>query len=234
MQEVNTHVMNSNNKFINNAIKVKRYPVSISHRYHNIRVVGQYHYDSGHIIQKIRQWRNLNVLEVQTCCQVGFYWISVLSVVLCFFSFLVLCLLALCQPTLLLHTQPTASYAPSSPARCTQLARNLLNIDKCCGAHRQLTSTYVHLPTGPNTGPHRHAPLKRYLFKKRNKTKTNTVPTLKRPTFNRKSVSHQMPCLPTLWKPTQWLCVQPSLNSSPTCLMNWRGNIWSENIFCRN
>lgn len=130
----------------------------------------------------------------------------------------VLILLTLWQPTLLPHNQPTVSYTPSAPARCPELARNRRNIDKYCSSvvHiRRLTCTYVQLPTPTDTHPHRHAPLKlrarRRCVLQQLRAKTQAVRTLKGHGFGIKSVLHLMPCLPTLWHPTQLLRVLPTV-----------------------
>lgn len=132
----------------------------------------------------------------------------------------VLILLTLWQPTLLLHNRPTVSYTPAAPARCPELARNHRNIDKYCSsvAHiRRLTCTYVQLPTPADTHPHRHAPLKlrahrRDVFQQSQQQKKNrSSPNSQRSRFGIKSVLYLMPCLPTLWHPTQLLRVQPTV-----------------------
>lgn len=83
------------------------------------------------------------------------------------------------------------------------------------GAFRRLTCAYVQLPTQIDSHPHRHAPLKlprtQKIFIQITPNKNTNSPNSQRSQFGIKSVLHQMPCLPTLWQPTQLFRVQPTL-----------------------
>lgn len=95
------------------------------------------------------------------------------------------------------------------------------------GSHAHMSS-YPHDQTRVHTDTHHNFPCTKDIYiNNKNKYCTNS----QRVQSDMKSVQHQMPCLPTLWQPTQLLCVQPPTHTSHTCFMNWPANVWSEKYF---
>lgn len=163
----------------------------------------------------------ISLVEEQTCCRVGVYWISVLSFALCsiFTKYSVCSLfdspLCSCITSLLFHTPPHLLHVALN---WTELARNHLNVDKCYRAVVHIGDAHVHMfnnPHNTDTRPHRHTQLKlqahREIFIQITPDKNKNSPNSQRSQFGIKSVLHQMPCLPTLWQPTQLLCAQPTV-----------------------
>lgn len=161
-----------------------------------------------------------------------------------------LCLLTLWQPTLLLHNQHTASYTPSSPAQCPELARN--HLTNVAGIWVRIGDSRIHMCSYP----HKQEPTHTDTHRWHSKCTEDIYSNLKTKTWKQSQLSKVINWLEVCFAPNacfsyfdsplnyfMFSLLHSAPNSSPTCFTNCRGmfgllNVWkyflNQSNFCQH